>query len=100
MKVRLYKLPYGPVEDLDVDMHPEEHDRVAALADRHIYPAIEMLRIPNQFSVTLEADDCDADLPCEVVRSEDVLATVRAMVRGFDVAAYDAQSAYERRACR
>ena len=93
MKVRLYKPPYGRVEDIDVDMHPEENDRVAALTDRHIYPAIEMLRIPNQFSVTLEADDLDEDLTCDVVRPENVLATVRAMVRSFDVAAYDAQYA-------
>lgn len=93
MRVRLYQAPYGHRGDLDLSMTPDDAAQVAALEARHITPAIEALRIPGHYSLTLEADDLEEDLTCEIVPAEAVEDTLRAMVRGFDVAAYDARIA-------
>ncbi len=89
MKVRMYKAPHGRIDDIDIPMNPEDAERMAALEARHIYPAIEVLRATGEYHITLEADDLAEDLGCDIVPSEDVEATIRTMVRGFDPAVYD-----------
>jgi len=93
MKVRIYKAPHGRIDDIDIPMNPEDAEHVAALEARHIYPAIEVLRVASEYSLTLEADDLEEDLTCDVVSSDEVEEAIRAMVRAFNVVHYDQHSA-------
>ena len=93
MKVRIYKAPHGRIEDRDIAMAPEDANRIAALEARHVYPAVEVLRVTGEYSVTLEADDLEEDLFCDIVPADKVAETVRRMVRAFDPAKYDARTA-------
>lgn len=93
MKVRRYQPPFGRIDDFDVRMDPDDAPQVAALAARHIVPAIDALR-DGGFSVTLEADDLEEDWACHIApNTSAALATLRAMVRTFRPDRYDARLA-------
>ena len=93
--IRVYQAPKGRVADMDMVIEDSrEAAQAAALAQRHVYPAVEILRT-GECSVTLEADDLEEDLTCSIVRFDDVARAIHHMVLRFDPAAYDTRaSAY------
>ena len=95
MKIRVYQAPKGRVADMDMVIEDSrEAAQAAAMAQRHVYPAVEILRT-GECSVTLEADDLEEDLTCSVVRFDDVAIALHKMIRAFNPAAYDTRaSAY------
>lgn len=95
MKIRVYQAPKGRVADMDMVIEDSrEAAQAAAMAQRHVYPAVEILRT-GECSVTLEADDLEEDLTCALVLFDDVASMIHKMIRAFNPAAYDTRaSAY------
>ncbi len=78
--VRKYQTPLGRVDDMKIRMDPESVSILEQLASRAIYPAVEFLST-GLCSVTLEDDDREMDLACEIVLPANVQATLLAMIR-------------------
>ena len=89
MNVRMYKAPSGRVENIEVFIDCEDAAQIAAMLERHVYPAVEMLST-GECSVTLEADDLQEDLVCRIVRPDQIIGAIHRMVRAFSVPDYDA----------
>lgn len=79
-RVRKYQVPLGRVDDLEMCVDPESASLLEQLASRSIYPAVEFLST-GLCSVTLEDDDREMDLACEIVLPKNVRATLLAMIR-------------------
>jgi hypothetical protein len=95
MKIRVYQAPRGRVDDIDVAIEDsQEAAQAAAMAQRHVYPTVEILRT-GECSVTLEADDLEEDLTCDLVQPADVARAIHRMIMVFDPAAYDRRTVWD-----